>query len=895
MKTKSLVLLIVAIVAIFTVSMVLVACDGNNPVDGVSISISASHAEISEGDNVTLSVVASNGGSYSIAVSEPSLISIDSDGNIRVIGKTEVDKSVTITASLVSDPTISKSVSILVKANSSPAFTISVSSDVSVLTSDGEANITVVVSDGSDYVLSASEDFVEINGNVVTVKTVPSIDKFVIITATSTVDSNVTGSVNIKVKADVIQGQVGELTSQMIEALGNPSITIKGVVTDHYNDCNDPSNNTVHEYITAVYMEDGKWNGSWYASEKDQNVIEYYYRKGSAIVTDANGVKGSSFDKVYINKDNIATQKTITDYNSIPATWDSQHLWNHFANLDVNKFSYDPANPGVYVYNFDVKNMDDQYLMTYLAICMTPMLGNEDTFYTFALIVEDGRITGIKAQTEILYLEGGYQIEDEKEQDNADTIIYTDAVFTISDLGTTTVGDPAPYEDTRYGDKLVSALEKMNSSKNYTFDVTENYTYKPSADSSDYDYAAAADDSKPVDYISATGREGVKGWVTEEGALFATTGMYSYTSDGKPYHTSHSGYRQFDGYYEEFTFNATAYLVRTETDADGKPVNVYRTAMQGNKRVNGSMFDKLPTFDLSPNVFRFAGLNEDEYGNQTYKFVLRDSTISREVACEIARYDEAKNASESISENLTIIVDGNGNLVSTLIPFSITYGTYTGYYQTSFSNVGTTELPARTFEDYVERKIPTSWNEYTISDYYYLHSNDHTKYYGCYSEVNGEKKWDCANGEHVKPADYVFTQIFGEDAVNNDLISPSAFVEIFGDNTHGPWYHDKNTGTTDNPVWLEYVSITTSTDVFDENSKVNDELFAEIYNKMKEVFAKYGYTLSEGNTDISGGASGQSDRYITFIKGDVQIVIQNNHTKYFWISFYKTGDWTLKK
>lgn len=890
MKKKGLLTVVISVIVIMAVALTLVACDDSTDV-AETISISVSAAEISEGDSVSLSVSTSKGSSYQISVSEPSLISVDADGGISIIGKTDQDKSVTITASIVDNPSIFSSVSILVKANSNPSFSITATSNVSILTSDGSAVITVNVSDGSGYVLSVKDDdeTVEINGSTVTVKNVPTIDKHVTIVATSTVDSNITGSVNILVKADVIQGQVGELTSDMIAALGNSSITISGIVTDYYQDCNDGSNNTKHEYVTYIEMEDGKWNGSWYAQEKNQNVIEYYYRKGSSIVTNADGISGSSFDKVYINKDNVATQKTVTDYNSIPSVWDTQHLWNHLGNLNVNKFSYDPSEPNTYIYNFDANSMDDQYLMTYLAICMTPMLGNSDTYYTFALIVEDGAITKIKAQTEVLYFEGGYEIEDATEQDNADTITYTDAIFEISNVGCTKVADPAPYEETRYGDKLSEALSKMNNARNYTFDVTETYTYKPTTDSDDYSYADATDVSKPVDYTSATGKEGVKGWVTEAGALFATTGMYSYTSDGKPYHTSHTGYKQFDGYYEEFVFNAMAYEVGTQLDDNGNQVKVYRSAMQGKKHVAGSMFDKLPTFNLSPNVFRFAGSSEDEYGNVTYKFVLRDSTISREVACEIARYDEAKNAEESISQSLTIVIDGNGNIVSTLIPFSITYGTYTGYYQTTFSDVGTTELPYGTFDDYVERKIPDSWNEFTLTDYYYLHTNDHTNNYGCYDGTD----WDCSKGSHVAAADYVFTQIFGEDAVANDLISPAAFVEIFGDNTHGPWYHDRETSAEN--VWLEYLSITTQTDVYDENMKVNDELFAELYNKMKEVMAKYGYSVSEGNTDISGGKSGQSDRYVTFIKGDVQIVIQNNHTKNFWIYFYKTGDWTLSK
>ena len=46
---------------------------------------------------------------------------------------------------------------------------------------------------------------------------------------------------------------------------------------------------------------------------------------------------------------------------------------------------------------------------------------------------------------------------------------------------------------------------------------------------------------------------------------------------------------------------------------------------------------------------------------------------------------------------------------------------------------------------------------------------------------------------------------------------------------------------------------------------------------------------------MTGGESGRSNRYITFIKGDVQIVIENNFTKYFWIYIYETGAWSLSR
>ena len=60
---------------------------------------------------------------------------------------------------------------------------------------------------------------------------------------------------------------------------------------------------------------------------------------------------------------------------------------------------------------------------------------------------------------------------------------------------------------------------------------------------------------------------------------------------------------------------------------------------------------------------------------------------------------------------------------------------------------------------------------------------------------------------------------------------------------------------------------------------------------MQEELGKLGFKLSPGNTDTSK----PKNRYVCFIKGDVQIVVHNIGTRYLYITFYKTGDWTLNK
>ena len=80
---------------------------------------------------------------------------------------------------------------------------------------------------------------------------------------------------------------------------------------------------------------------------------------------------------------------------------------------------------------------------------------------------------------------------------------------------------------------------------------------------------------------------------------------------------------------------------------------------------------------------------------------------------------------------------------------------------------------------------------------------------------------------------------------------------------------------------------------YDENSQITD--FEEIIEEFTEVLGAIGFKISQANTDTSGGKTGRSDRYVTFINQDIMIVFSNNFTRFIDIDFYKTGTWTLKK
>lgn len=722
-----------------------------------------------------------------------------------------------------------------------------------------EITITVTVTEVDDksYTLKVSdESLVKLEGNKLTVIGDITLDKTVTITATSNVDSSAIASKTIVVVAPVIEGQVGELTSSMLQHVGSSNITVSGTLTDYYQDFNQSANNSIQQYDMKVMMSEGYWYGEWNIKGNTRNKVVDVYKKGEIDgLKDSYGNVGHALTRLYIDKNNQVAEGVVKDYMSMPSLWESQHLYNHLANLNINKFEYDAVNE-VYAYKIDVNNIDDLYLMTYLSYCLTPLLS--DTLMEIYFKVENGQITKLIGQTEILY-------QGADTQEEADAMSYTVIELSFSDINSTVVPLPEAYEAPQHVDALQTAIEKMANLKNYTYHLTDTTTYAPVTDSGEYDVETMSANpaekmlknkrNKVHNYKSSVGTVGSYGQVTENAILVATTGKYSYSLDDKLFHTEYSGYKQVEeNYYDYFEYDYN------------------NQALTGKKRVEGNIFDAMPSFDFSPNIFKYNGSTINEAGKEVYTFVLRATDVTRDVAMEISNYSYADDASKDAQNTLTIVVDEDGNLISTIFPYSIVSGTYTGYCTTVYSNLGTTVIEEGAFDDYVKREVLSSWSQYT------------TKYYSPnFSTMNSGDE----NTEIVLDA------IYGDAA--NQLPAPTIFLDVFGDNISGPFYDwkEKSVDADGNPIYTDWISITTSSSEFDENTRITN--YEEIIDELTELLTAQGFEISRANTDMSGGESGQANRYVCFIKDDIQIVIENNHTKYFWIYFYKTGDWTLRK
>lgn len=784
-----------------------------------------------------------------------------------------------------------------------PIITIGASATVIAL-GDAPIQLTATVENSNDTEIiweSENPKYLKVTSDgLVSVLEEPEIlDVLVTVMARLKSNSKIVAERTFTVKAAKQSGSTGYLKADMLNALGNPSITVDGTLTDYYVSKNRPEDNSETNYSMTVEMEDGKWRGVWGGLDDDGeriSEIENIYERGVKDATDANGVKGKELQSVYLDKNNKVARKTETNYISIPAVWEAQHYWNHLDRIPVADVTYDPANPYEYTYATDESSETSQYLMTYLAFSLTPML--EETFQRVVIELSeeenaDGEheIVGMRAQTYTQYTNP--TTDREGNVTGWDAMSYSTLTFKFSDIGTTEVKEPTPYTATENMDKLKSALDKMKTATNYTFDAVNTTTSQPSYDAGDYDIMATSTSSLKAatratttppsekynggksyssyyNYNSGTGKVGMTGHVTEDGIVLMRTIQYMGSMDGTNFRTEVTGYKPIitgggdDDYYEEFAYASDAVVIPSSDGTSAK-----YGALKGTKSIRGTIADKLPGFDFAPELFEYTGMRTVGK-KEVYSFKLRSTSVTREIALEMSMDNYAPNASASSSRGLTINVDAEGNLVSTEFPYSVTMGTYIGYVTTTFSNIGNTKLRDDAFNEYVVRGWRQSWDEYTMK-YYNENENDHSS-----KEVN---------------AGMAVRSIFGGNA--NSLPTPPDMMKMFGDDVSGPFYEsDTKTLADGTKKYIRYMSLTARTDRCDENSQISKETFDDIMRIATESFAAKGLSLDRGLTDVTGGENGRRDFTLVYSNSQITVVITNNHTKNFWIYFYNAGDYT---
>ena len=829
---------------------------------GPKVEITTSRNTITFGEEITLSVKVTGfeNSAYAWVVSDTSLVAINNNV-LSVLKDVTADTDVTIKAVSVEDQSVYDEKVIIVKAPSSlGSITITASQDT---ISEGETVMLSALVLGlpeAGYTWQVSNDqLVKIENNTLTLIGSVKVDTNITITAIATADESVFKSKTITVKAPIVAGQVGELTNAVLAEIANASITFSGTVTDYYTDFNNSFNSSVQQYDSLVMMSDGRWFGSWNIKGKTNDIVEDNYRRGDTDgLRDQYGNIGHALERLYIDINNNVASEVVKDYMSIPAIWEAQHLWNHLGNLVVTNFVYDIDNE-VYTYTVNPNDMEALYLMTYLSYCLTPMLS--DTLNSISFTIVDGHITKIIARTEILY-----QGSDTKE--DADAMSYTEVELVPSNIGSTVVPNPTPYAAPEHVDLLATAINNMKNLTNYTYQASDATTYAPSGDAGDYELASAyVDTNKNVkfsainktrvnaisnayqNYQSSVGTVGEVGFVTSDAIMIANTGKYSYGLDDKLYHTEYYGYKQNnDGTYDEFEYNTSL------------------QALNGTRKVKGTLADILPDFNFSANIFSFVG-TQGSGDSKVYVFELKATDVTREVALNISLHSYAEDAEKSTTSTLTLKVNEAGYIVGSSYAYNLS-GVYFGTVTTVYSAFGTTQLEEGAFNNYIPRQWRTSWDQYICKYFQPTHTGN----------------------SYEENAQVAFDAIFGADAA--DLPNPQIFLEVFDDMIFGPFFDWRSTEENGVTVYTDYFSINVQSSEYDENSRITN--YDEIINELITGLQEQGYTLDAANTDTSGGETGLRDRYVTLTKGNIEIVITNNHTKHISIYFYHLGDWILK-
>ena len=892
-RMKKSVIALVCVLLLASMVLTLVACDDKEDGNVPTINIVTSVAEgsiVNKGDKITFVVAVSDNSAYTVTVSNTDVASIVGN-TLYINAEASQDLDLNLIVSINRLPNVKKVVTFKMKAPVVlPTLTVKASKpEKTRLEKDDTVIVNAVSSDGSDVVLGVSnETLAKVEGNVVTIIAEPAHEESLTITASLKDYPSVLVARQYYVKAPTIDGQVtgangNVLTTAAINALGNKSITVNGVVTDYFFDASDGST-TTNEYITKVLMEEGKWYGEWYATPEEGKqasvITDSFVATEEANYIGEGGVVGRGVQRVFIDKNNQVSKKLQTGSFSVPYLWDNQHYWNHIQEFATNiskKFVYRP-DEDVFEYVWKtyteeglevVEDEYDYYLMTYLSYSFTPML--DETLENVYFKMENGEITKVLAKT-------AEQTGSNKNR------AYTEIVFTFENVGTTVVPNPQPYETDARNEALATALAKMKNATSYSFETAEITTQEPTIDPGDYELSASTSaTSFPAG--ASTGTVGLKGRITQDAILLTRTGKYSYTMDGDmPYHFQYTGYKNnADGTYDYFERN-------------------FKTQVfEGKRKYEGSIASAgiIPGWDISADVFKFAGSNTDADGKTVTKYVLRNTQIIEGAAKEVCMHTNVNNTIASSQVAFTIIVDSEGNVVSTTFPYE--YPGYSGYCKTTYSQVNKTQFTDE-FDGYVERVMP-EWSDLKTVKYYHKHTSD-LKQYECYN-ANAKDPYHFYPDKctHIASLDVVINNVFGDNA--SVFPSASAFRRIFDDNlnlagdTNGilGFFDYKTEELADGTEkYTDFVTWTASApdEYLDEKGALYGDGFNSFFARMNSVMQNLGYTYNSGVSDLTGGASGTLDKKAVYsIEGKLTIVYEIGRNNRVDVDVYNYGDYKI--
>lgn len=830
-----------------------------------------------------------------------------------------------------------------------------------------KANLTAWATGGAELVFATSSDLIEVveEGKEYIVRLVGDVrfDTTATITASLKDNANISKTISIRLlqtrgNQEPVEGKNGiRLTKENLGEISNASITSTGVLSDITLTVSNGREDK-NSYEMLVKMAQDRWYGAWNIMGKKLVTSDTYVKSATTVnARDESGniVAKNVMDRLYINSQNQLASKTVKNSASVPTLWENQHLWNHLTTsyLTVDDFNFDEevdaaalgyvsrgtsnTSMSAFKYRFDATDAQTAYLFAYIKQSLTPLAGGDDAIEDLWVIVDSEGVLGIYAKT---YVESYWGTEDNTPVQGSEPVSksWSTIMLTLSDIGTTTVADPAPYTvGTR---DVYTILEKslsyMKDSKSYKFMAVDTATRAPTVNEDDYNVSggvgsgstgsgsssgSATHSGKFYDHVDSVGLNGqaatgTMGYVVANTAnpfvLFEQVGKYDSSMDDNIYHFTYTGYKGFtDGsgaaYYEEFAYNSKI---------DG---------FAGTRIVNADISTVLPLFNFSTALFKYDGSKVDG-DREVYTFNLIDPTLTYDVVQQMS-IDKQRNSASSSAENtvqISVAYDTSKEesdpsaytIVSTSYPYSFAGGTYAGYITTYYYGIGTTTITENEVfgNKYQQRVLPTSWAEVAHKGYYYyLHTSEIKAYPGMYDKETGKYIEGGDQKLTNSNMDTVFTDVFKDNY--KYLPGPQFFLELFNDRLSGPWFDYTITGkdSAGNYTYIEEVSITVQVDNVDENKVLSNEEYVNCINAIIAKFNKWnetnasrlgltkddkgnwigGWTFSKANsTALEGFAYDDvSNRRAVFTCDGLTIVIENIRSPYFYITIYNAGEW----
>ncbi len=830
-----------------------------------------------------------------------------------------------------------------------------------------EANLTAWATGGAELVFATSSDLIEVvaegKGYIVRLVGDVRFDTTATITASLKDNANISKTISVRLlqtrgNQEPVEGKNGiRLTKENLGEISNASITSTGVLSDITLTVSNGREDK-NSYEMLVKMAQDRWYGAWNIMGKKLITSDTYVKSATTVnARDESGniVAKNVMDRLYINSQNQLASKTVKNSASVPTLWENQHLWNHLTTsyLTVDDFNFDEevdaaalgyvsrgtsnTSMSAFKYRFDATDEQTAYLFAYIKQSLTPLAGGDDAIEDLWVIVDSEGVLGIYAKT---YVESYWGTEDNTPVQGGEPVSksWSTIMLTLSDIGTTTVADPAPYTvGTR---EVYTILEKslsyMKDSKSYKFMAVDTATRAPTVNEDDYTVSGGVDSGstgsgsssgsathsgKFYDHVDSVGLNGkaatgTMGYVVANTAnpfvLFEQVGKYESSMDDNIYHFTYTGYKGFtDGsgaaYYEEFAYNSKI---------DG---------FAGTRIVNADISTLLPLFNFSTALFKYDSMKMDG-DREVHTFSLIDPTLTFDVVQQMS-IDKQRNSASSSAENtvqISVAYDTSKEesdpsaytIVSTSYPYSFAGGTYAGYITTYYYGIGTTTITENEVfgNKYQQRVLPTSWAEVAHKGYYYyLHTSEVKAYPGMYDKETGKYIEGGDQKLTNSNMDTVFTDVFKDNY--KYLPGPQFFLELFNDKLSGPWYDYTNTGkdSAGNYTYIEEVSITVQVDNVDENKVLSNEEYVNCINAIIAKFNQWneanasvlgltkddkgnwigGWTFSKANsTALEGFAYDDvSNRRAVFTCDGLTIVIENIRSPYFYITIYNAGEW----